>query len=64
MSLAGLHMKKVTMELGGHSPAIICEDANIETAAHVLVGTKFRNAGQICISPSRFLVHKKFMKSF
>ena len=42
MSLAGRYMKKVTMELGGHSPAIICEDANIETAANILVGTKFR----------------------
>ena len=64
MSLAGRYMKKVTMELGGHSPAIICEDANIETAANILVGTKFRNAGQICISPSRFLVHKKVYEKF
>ena len=64
MSLAGRYMKKVTMELGGHSPAIICEDANIETAVNVLVGTKFRNAGQICISPSRFLVHKKVYEKF
>ncbi len=64
MSLAGRYMKKVTMELGGHSPAIIWEDADIETAANTLVGTKFRNAGQICISPSRFLVHKKVYEKF
>ncbi len=64
MSLAGRYMKKVTMELGGHSPAIICEDANLETAANILVGTKFRNAGQICISPTRFLVHKKVYEKF
>ena len=67
-SLAGTYMKKVTMELGGHSPVVICEDANIETAVKVLTGTKFRNAGQICISPSRFIVQKnvyeKFLKLF
>jgi succinate-semialdehyde dehydrogenase/glutarate-semialdehyde dehydrogenase len=63
-SLAGSYMKKVTMELGGHSPAIICEDANIETAVKVLTGTKFRNAGQICISPSRFIVQKNIYEKF
>lgn len=45
-------------ELGGHAPAIVFEDADIEKAVHVLAAAKFRNAGQVCLSPSRFLVHE------
>ncbi len=63
-SLAGQHMKRVTMELGGHSPAIVFEDADLETAAKQLLAFKFRNAGQVCISPTRFLVHEKVYKTF
>ncbi|OWV98788.1 NAD-dependent succinate-semialdehyde dehydrogenase [Rhizobium sp. R693] len=67
-SLAGLHMKRVTMELGGHAPVIIADDANIEAATTALTGSKFRNAGQVCISPTRFLiqskVHDQFVESF
>ncbi|MDH2092337.1 NAD-dependent succinate-semialdehyde dehydrogenase [Rhizobium pusense] len=66
--LAGLHMKRVTMELGGHAPVIIADDANIEAATTALVGSKFRNAGQVCISPTRFLiqskVHDQFVETF
>lgn len=63
-SLAGLHMKRVTMELGGHAPVIVCEDADIERAVNTSVMGKFRNAGQICICPTRFLVHKSIAKEF
>ena len=63
-SLAGNHMKKVTMELGGHAPAIVCEDANIDTALKVLVENKYRNAGQVCVSPTRFIVHEKCFNEF
>ncbi|RUM20521.1 NAD-dependent succinate-semialdehyde dehydrogenase [Rhizobium vallis] len=67
-SLAGLHMKRVTMELGGHAPVIIADDANIDAATTALIGSKFRNAGQVCISPTRFLiqskVHDQFVESF
>ena len=54
--LAGLHMKRVTMELGGHAPAIVFSDADVDKAAAILSANKFRNAGQVCVSPTRFLV--------
>ena len=63
-ALAGHHMKRVTMELGGHSPAIVFEDADVEVALQVLTANKFRNAGQVCVSPTRFLVHEKHYKRF
>ena len=63
-SLAGLHMKPVTMELGGHSPAIVCPDADVDLAVKLLAGAKFRNAGQICTNPSRFLIHESIYDSF
>src|SRR5690606_25826501 len=53
-ALAGQHMKRVTMELGGHSPAIVFDDADIVRAAKLLSAFKFRNAGQVCVSPTRF----------
>ena len=67
-AMAGAHMKRVTMELGGHSPAIVFEDADVDVALKVLTANKFRNAGQVCVSPTRFLVHEKhydrFVKGF
>ncbi|WP_395706697.1 NAD-dependent succinate-semialdehyde dehydrogenase [Casimicrobium huifangae] len=57
-SLAGKHMKRLTMELGGHAPVIVAADANIAHAVKVIAGAKFRNAGQVCISPTRFLVEE------
>ncbi|MCZ7976982.1 NAD-dependent succinate-semialdehyde dehydrogenase [Agrobacterium salinitolerans] len=67
-SLAGLHMKRVTMELGGHAPVIVADDANIDAATTALVAAKFRNGGQVCISPTRFLiqtnVHDEFVDTF
>jgi len=55
-SLAGLHMKRMTMELGGHAPALVFDDADVERTATLLARLKIRNAGQVCVSPSRFLV--------
>ncbi len=63
-ALAGKHMKRVTMELGGHAPVIIAEDADVELAARTSGGAKFRNAGQVCISPTRFLVHRSVHAKF
>ena len=63
-AMAGQHMKRVTMELGGHSPAIVFEDADVETAIKTLAANKYRNAGQVCVSPTRFLVHEKHYKRF
>ena len=62
--LAGQHMKRVTMELGGHAPVIVCEDADIELAVRASGGAKFRNAGQVCIAPTRFLVHEDVRADF
>ena len=63
-SLAGLHMKRVTMELGGHAPAIVFEDADVDRAIKVLVPSKFRNAGQVCVAPTRFIVHESVYPRF
>ncbi|GJH22730.1 NAD-dependent succinate-semialdehyde dehydrogenase [Caballeronia novacaledonica] len=63
-SLAGEHMKRVTMELGGHAPAIVFKDADIPRAAKMLASAKFRNAGQVCISPTRFLVEEAAYDEF
>ncbi len=63
-ALAGLHMKRVTMELGGHAPAIVFDDADIDLAAKTLAMAKFRNAGQVCVSPTRFLVQEKSYDNF
>lgn len=63
-ALAGQHMKRVTMELGGHAPVIVCEDADIALAVKSAGAAKFRNAGQVCISPTRFLVHHSVRGQF
>ncbi|NOV20702.1 NAD-dependent succinate-semialdehyde dehydrogenase [Ensifer adhaerens] len=55
-SLAGRHMKRSTMELGGHAPVIVFDDADIEASADALAAQKVRNAGQVCVSPTRFYV--------
>ena len=56
-SLCGFYMKRSTMELGGHGPAIIFDDVEIDKVTSLLVSTKFRNAGQVCISPTRFIIY-------
>ena len=63
-AMAGQHMKRVTMELGGHAPVIVCEDADIALAVKSAGAAKFRNAGQVCISPTRFLVHESIRSEF
>ncbi|MBU7575322.1 MAG: NAD-dependent succinate-semialdehyde dehydrogenase [Hydrogenophaga sp.] len=63
-AMAGQHMKRVTMELGGHAPVIVAEDADVALAVKTAGGAKFRNAGQVCISPTRFLVHESIAREF
>lgn len=63
-SMAGKHMKRVTMELGGHAPVIVCADADLELAISNALAGKFRNAGQICICPTRFIVHQSVASEF
>jgi succinate-semialdehyde dehydrogenase / glutarate-semialdehyde dehydrogenase len=62
--LAGQHMKRVTMELGGHAPAIVFSDADVDAAAKILSANKFRNAGQVCVAPTRFMVQKPVYDEF
>ncbi len=62
--LAAPGLKRCTLELGGHAPAIICEDADITAASAAMTGFKFRNAGQVCIAPSRFYVHDRHYETF
>lgn len=63
-ALAGAHMKRVTMELGGHAPAIVFDDADLDAAAKILSANKFRNAGQVCVAPTRFLVQQPVYGQF
>ena len=66
--LAARGMKRATMELGGHSPVVVFADADPEKTADTIAAFKYRNAGQVCISPTRFYVqedsYKKFLARF
>ena len=63
-AMAGQHMKRMTMELGGHAPVIVFNDADISLAAKTMAASKFRNAGQVCVSPTRFLVQEDVFNEF
>ena len=63
-ALAGSHMKRVTMELGGHAPAIVFDDADVLVATKILAANKFRNAGQVCVAPTRFLIQERVYDQF
>ena len=63
-ALAGAHMKRITMELGGHAPSIVFDDADVELAGKMLAGAKYRNAGQVCVSPTRILVQEQVYDRF
>ena len=62
--LAAKGMKRATMELGGHSPVVVFDDADPEKAADTIAAFKYRNAGQVCISPTRFYVQEKGYNKF
>ena len=61
---AGEHMLRATMELGGHGPAMVFADADVPRAAKLLALAKIRNAGQVCISPTRFIVQDAVYDEF
>lgn len=63
-ALAGQHMKRASMELGGHAPVIVCDDADLELALKSMGPATFRNSGQVCISPTRFLVQNGVKDEF
>ena len=57
-------IKRYTAELGGHAPVLVLQDADTAHTAQLSVSAKFRNAGQVCASPTRFLVHEALFESF
>ena len=57
-------IQRVTMELSGHAPFIVHEDANVDKAIDIAMAAKYRNNGQVCISPSRFYIHESKKKEF
>ncbi len=67
-ALAASHLKRMTMELGGHAPVLVFDDADVAQAAGLLARMKSRNAGQVCVSPTRFFVqdgvHDRFLAAF
>lgn len=62
--LSARHGKRYTAELGGHAPVIVCADADPRAVARLSVVAKYRNAGQVCASPIRFLVHRSRYEAF
>ena len=62
--LAAEDMKRATLELGGHGPVLVFKDSDIERTAKAMVATKYRNAGQVCVSPTRFLVEEDVFEEF
>lgn len=63
-AMAGEYLKKVTMELGGHAPVIVAKDADLSKLIPLAAQWKFRNAGQVCVSPTRFLVEDAVYDDF
>ena len=63
-ALAATHMKRFAPELGGHAPVIVSKHADFERAVAMCAATKFRNAGQVCVSPTRFLVDRTIYDRF
>lgn len=64
LHLAAEGVKRVSMELGGHAPVLVFEDADVEHAAEQCARFKYRNCGQVCASPSRFYVHESLYAAF
>jgi succinate-semialdehyde dehydrogenase / glutarate-semialdehyde dehydrogenase len=64
MKLAADGMKRTTMELGGHAPVIVFDDVDVESVLDQSVASKYRNAGQVCVSPTRYYVHEKIYNRF
>lgn len=62
--LAAGALTRATLELGGHAPVVVTADVDVAAAARSLATTKFRNAGQVCISPTRFLVERPIYDEF
>ncbi len=64
MKLAADDMKRTTMELGGHAPVLVFDDVDVDAVLDIMVPGKFRNAGQVCVSPTRFIVQEDVFARF
>ena len=64
MRLSADSLKRVTMELGGHAPVLVFADCDLEKTLDTVVPAKFRNAGQVCVSPTRFFVQESIYQRF
>jgi succinate-semialdehyde dehydrogenase len=64
MDGASRTVTRLSLELGGNAPVIVFPDADVEAVARSAVATKFRNAGQVCVAPQRFLVHREIGEAF
>ncbi len=62
--LAADDMKRTTMELGGHGPVLVFDDVDVDQVLNTMVAAKYRNAGQVCISPTRFIVQQDVFNRF
>ncbi|RJG22061.1 NAD-dependent succinate-semialdehyde dehydrogenase [Massilia cavernae] len=62
--LAAQGVKPATLELGGHAPVLVFDDVDVQRVARAAVAGKYRNAGQVCVSPTRFFVHEKIYREF
>lgn len=62
--MSARHLKRITLELGGHAPVIVCRDADLNRTVNMMVQHKFRNAGQACLAPTRFLVDRHIYNDF
>jgi len=63
-ALAAAGMKRTTMELGGHAPVLVFDDVDVDAVLDLAVGAKYRNAGQVCVSPTRFYVQESIYQRF
>lgn len=61
---AGAELKKITLELGGHAPVVVMGDVDVNRVVDLSLAAKFRNAGQLCLCPTRFFVHESVHKAF
>jgi succinate-semialdehyde dehydrogenase/glutarate-semialdehyde dehydrogenase len=64
LAAAAETVKRCSMELGGHSPVVVCDDVDVKAVANLCGQFKFRNAGQVCIAPNRFYVHESVAPAF
>lgn len=64
VKLASEDMKRTTMELGGHGPVLVFGDADVDRALDTMAASKWRNAGQVCVSPTRYIVQEEVFERF